>query len=136
MMNSSGSGLPAEVHDRFAATADTGLAPAQLAAVRHMMSWMPRQISHQFTGYVAAKPISMPICIMNQKRGAVGGQVSGGEHAPDGAQHRTVDVAPPRARNTVGAPAVCRRTSLETWALVKHLGRGAGYRRQELALAP
>ena len=24
----------------------------------------------------------------------------------------------------------------KTWALVKHLGRGAGYRRQELALAP
>jgi hypothetical protein len=31
-----------------------------------MMSLMPQRISHQFTGYVAAKPINVPICIMNQ----------------------------------------------------------------------
>ena len=31
-----------------------------------MMPLMPRQISHQFTAYVVAKPISTPICIMNQ----------------------------------------------------------------------
>jgi hypothetical protein len=30
------------------------------------MSLMPRRISHHFTGYVAAKPISVPICIANQ----------------------------------------------------------------------
>jgi hypothetical protein len=29
-----------------------------------MMSLMPRRVSHQFTGYVAAKAISGPICIM------------------------------------------------------------------------
>ncbi len=43
---------------------------------------MPRRIGHQFTGYVAAKPISMPICIMNQNAALSVGRYGAGNIPP------------------------------------------------------
>jgi len=51
---------------RLARLPSRGVGRAGSGRCGYIFSFVPREISHQFTGKVVAKPSTMAICIMNQ----------------------------------------------------------------------